>query len=84
MTPEFRSRLKELEAAVLCAVRKWWRPLTCVWMSLTMLVHGVVLPFWHFLTSGELATDLVALSTLVTAITAAFAVREWGKARGND
>lgn len=84
MFAELLKRIRALEGVVLCAIRKWWRPITCVWLSLTMLVHGVVLPFWRFIQTGEMSTDLMALSALVTAVTAAFAVREWGKAQGND
>lgn len=84
MFAELLKRLKALEASALAAIRKWWRPATCLWLSLTMLVHGVVLPLWRFFRTGELSTDLLALSALVTSITAAFAVREWGKAHGND
>jgi hypothetical protein len=73
-----------LEEKLLPKVRVWWRPLTCIWMSLTMLAHGVVLPVWHYASTGRLDTDLVALTALVSAITAALGVREWGKAKGND
>jgi hypothetical protein len=65
-------------------VRIWWRPVTCVWLSGTMLTHGVLLPIWQFIKTGELATDLLALSALVTSVTAAFAVREWGKMKGTS
>lgn len=61
----------------LCFIRKWWRPLTCVWISASVLVNGVWLP----LKSGTPA-DMVALAGLITAVTAAFAVREWGKIKG--
>ena len=41
-----------------------------------MAVHGVILPL-----TGQM-TDLTGLSLLVTATAGAFAVREWGKAKG--
>lgn len=28
----------------LCAVRKWWRPIVCISMGLSLLVNGVALP----------------------------------------
>ena len=60
-------------------IQEWWRPVTCIWLSGTMFVHGIFLPLARFFTNGEINTDLLALSALVTSITAAFAVREWGK-----
>lgn len=64
------------EKVALCIIRKWWRPITCIWIAGTMAVHGVILP----LTGKD--TDLTGLSLLVTAVAAAFAVREWGKVKG--
>lgn len=61
----------------LCFIRKAWRPLTCVWISGCVFVNGVYLPY----VKGEPA-DMVALAGLITAVTAAFAVREWGKMKG--
>lgn len=77
-----RRFFRKCELHALERIRRWWRPVTCVWLSLTVLVNGVVLPVWHFLRSGELSTDLVALSALISAVVAAFAVREWGKVKG--
>lgn len=74
----FKTRLLAAEKVALCVIRKWWRPVTCVWIAGTMAVHGVILP----LTGKD--TDLTGLSLLVTAIAGAFAVREWGKAKGNE
>jgi hypothetical protein len=70
------------EDTILERIRKWWRPLTCVWLCGTMAVHGVILPLAQFIRTGELATELMGLSALVTSIAAAFAVREWGKVHG--
>lgn len=64
------------EKKALAAIRRWWRPLTCLWIAGTMAVHGVVLPMM-----GK-DTDLTGLSLLVTATAGAFAVREWGKIKG--
>lgn len=75
-------RLLRLQEVCLCLIRKWWRPATCVWIALTMAMHGFVLPLARFLRTGEADTDLMGLSALVTATAGAFAVREWGKIRG--
>ena len=49
-----------------------------------MLVHGVIIPIYNMLGEASESTDLTGLSLLVTAIAGAFAVREWGKAKGNE
>lgn len=72
----FKDRILAAEKVALCVIRKWWRPLTCVWIAGTMAVHGVVLPLMGTV------TDLTGLSLLVTATAGAFAVREWGKIKG--
>lgn len=59
-------------------ITKMWRPLTCVWISASVFVSGVYIPF----IKNEPA-DMVALAALVTAVTTAFAVREWGKMKGS-
>lgn len=61
----------------LCLIRKWWRPITCVGIAGSVLVHGVILPLMT-----KQSTDLTGFSALVAAATAAFAVREWGKSKG--
>lgn len=77
------AKLNRAMDIALCAIRKWWRPLTCLWIAGTMAVHGVILPVLVFARSGQLATDLTGLSLLVTATAGAFAVREWGKIKGS-
>lgn len=71
-----KERVLAAEKIFLCFARKWWRPVTCLWIAGTMAVHGVILPL-----SGK-DTDLAGLSLLVTAVAGAFAVREWGKIKG--
>ncbi len=71
-----KDRILAAEKVALCIIRKWWRPVTCIWIAGTMAVHGVILPL-----TGT-ATDLTGLSLLVTATAGAFAVREWGKVKG--
>jgi hypothetical protein len=63
-------------------VRKWWRPVTAIWICLTMAVNGVFLPLARWWSTSETDTDLMGLSALVTATAGAFAVREWGKIKG--
>lgn len=58
-------------------ITKMWRPITCLWISASVFVNGVYIP----LMKSEPA-DMVALAALITAVTAAFAVREWGKIKG--
>lgn len=79
-----KERLLAAEKVVLCVARKWWRPVTCVWIAATMAVHGVVVPLYMLLKHGQAPTDLAALAALVGSISAAFAVREWGKAKGTN
>lgn len=62
---------------LLCAIRKWWRPFTCLGMAMSIYVHGVYLPM-----ETKTPADLLGLTGLVTAVVAAFAVREWGKSKG--
>lgn len=81
---DWKTRALAFEAVALCVIRKWWRPVTCLWMSGTMAVHGVIVPVVQLFRGEEINTDLTALSALVAAVTAAFAVREWGKIKGNE
>lgn len=74
---EFFQKINKLLDIPLCFVRKWWRPLSCVWISASVFVNGVYLPL-HL----NQPADMVALAGLITAVTAAFAVREWGKIKG--
>lgn len=78
-----KTRLLAAEKVALCVVRKWWRPLSCLWIAATIAVHGVILPLVMFFRHGQMPTDLTGLSLLVSATAGAFAVREWGKAKGN-
>jgi hypothetical protein len=61
----------------LCLIRKWWRPITCVGIAGSVMVHGVILPLMI-----KQPSDLTGLAALITAAAAAFAVREWGKIKG--
>lgn len=67
---------RSIERETLRIIRRWWRPVSCVWIAGTIAVHGVILPLM-----GK-ETDLTGLSLLVTATAGAFAVREFGKIKG--
>lgn len=71
-----------LEQGALRAIRRWWRPVTCIWIAGTMAVHGVILPAVMFFRHGQMPTDLTGLSLLVTAVAGAFAVRTYEKVKG--
>ena len=60
-----------------CLIRKWWRPLTTVAMAGSVWVNGIFLPL-----TTKTPADMTALSLLVTAVVAAFAVRSYEKAKG--
>lgn len=62
---------------VLCFVRKWWRPVTCIGIAGGAVVNLMIIPIvnWE-------VPDMTAAAAYVTAATAAFAVREWGKVNG--
>ena len=77
----FWERFKNTDDFILKHIRKWWRPITCIFIAGTMLVHGIIIPLVNLSNGGSL-TDLTGLSLLVTAIAGAFAVREWGKIKG--
>lgn len=47
-------------------------------------MHGVVAPLYMLIVKGEAPHDMTGLSLLVTAVAAAFAVREWGKIKGTS
>lgn len=68
---------KKASDVALSVVREWWRPISCIGIAGSLLVNGIYIP----IITGQ-AVDLLSLSALVTAVTAAFAVREWGKLKG--
>lgn len=71
-----KATFRLIERETLRIIRRWWRPISCVWIAGTIAVHGVILPLM-----GK-ETDLTGLSFLVTATAGAFAVREFGKIKG--
>lgn len=78
-----KQRIVRAVDAVICFIRKVWRPATCVGIAGAMAVHGVIVPLYRLIKHDEMpSTDLTGLSLLVTACAGAFAVREWGKFKG--
>jgi hypothetical protein len=62
----------------LCLVRKWWRPITCIGIAGGAVVNLIIIP----LRKGD-SPSLAEAAAFVTACSAAFAVREWGKIKGS-
>lgn len=73
----FRDAFLRCQEAALCLVRKWWRPVTCIGIAGGALVNLIVIP----LVKRE-SPNLAEAAAFITACAGAFAVREWGKARG--
>lgn len=69
---------------ILERLRKWWRPLTCVTIGLTVFIHGILAPVFLLFFRNQYFSDMTGLAALITAVSAVFAVREWGKTKGND
>lgn len=72
-----RAKILRAQETALCFVRKWWRPATCIGIAGGALVNLVVIPI-----ATWTVPDMTASAAYVTAATAAFAVREWGKHKG--
>ena len=72
-----KSAILRSQDVVLCFVRKWWRPVTCIGIAGGAVVNLMIIPIvnWE-------VPDMTAAAAYVTAATAAFAVREWGKVNG--
>lgn len=71
--------LTRLESTTRAVVNRWWRPAACVGIVGSLFVNGVFLPLLT-LTIPPLA----GLAALVSAVAAAFAVREVGKRWGTS
>lgn len=72
-----KAHLLAVQDVALCAVRKWWRPATCVGLAASVWVNLVIIP-WR---NGK-PIEFTPAAAFVGAITAAFAIREVGKAWG--
>ena len=73
-----KQRVLRIQEMLLCLVRKWWRPLSCLGFVAAIWVNMVAVP-WR--TGKPIEFDKGSL--FVTAVVAAFAVREWGKVKGS-
>lgn len=69
--------LARCQTTALTLVRTWWRPVTCIGIAGGAVVNLIVIP----LIKREVP-NMAEAAAFVTAATAAFAVREWGKSRG--
>jgi hypothetical protein len=72
-----KARLLRLQDIALCFVRKWWRPVSCIGLAASVWVNLVLIPWWK---TEPVQFDKAGL--FVSAIVAAFAVREIGKIKG--
>jgi hypothetical protein len=70
-------QIQRVQEVALCLVRKWWRPITCIGIAGGAIVNLIIVP----LKQSE-PIDLAQAAAFVTACAGAFAVREWGKAKG--
>ena len=66
-----------VQDVLLCVVRKWWRPVTCIGIAGGAVVNLVIVPL-----SQKQPIDLGQAAAFVTACAATFAVREVGKKWG--
>jgi len=71
-------RVLRAQETALCFVRKWWRPAACVGLASSVWVNLVVIPW-----KKGVPIEFASASVYVTSIVAAFAVREFGKWKGN-
>lgn len=77
---KLRDRILAAQETALCIVRTWWRPVICAELAMSVGVNLVYLP----LKTGK-GIEFAPAAAFVTAIVAAFAVREVGKIMGaND
>lgn len=74
---KLRDRILAVQDTALCLVRTWWRPLICAEFVGVVGVNMIYLP----LKTGKLI-EFAPAAAFVTAIVAAFAVREVGKIMG--
>lgn len=78
-----KAALIRAQDIALCAVSKWWRPVTCIGIAGGAIVNLVVIPLVNWA-----VPDMTAAAAYVAAATAAFGVRAWekraGVARGHE
>lgn len=76
---KLRARILKAQHTALCIVRTWWRPLICAEFVAAVGVNMIYLP----LKAGKVI-EFAPAAAFVTAIVAAFAVREVGKIMGAE
>jgi hypothetical protein len=76
---KLKNRLLAAQEVLLCAVRKWWRPLMLVGVAVATWVNLVLIPLvkWEVPNLTEAAAWIAACGALQW-------VREWGKVKGTD
>lgn len=74
-----RPMIAKLESGLRALVNRWWRPAACVGIVGSLFVNGVFLPLVTLT-----IPPLPGLAALVSAVAAAFAVREVGKRWGTS
>lgn len=72
-----RQRFLWWQRALLCLIRKWWRPFSLVGVGVGTWVNLVIIPLatWQLPNLAEAAAWITALGALSW-------VREWGKVKG--
>jgi hypothetical protein len=74
-----KQRFLRAQEMLLCLCRKWWRPLTCLGLLASVWTNLVILP-WR---AGK-PIEFAPAAAFVSAVVAAFAVREIGKIKGSS
>lgn len=72
-----KSAILAAQAAALCAVRKWWRPLVQLGIGGSLIVNGVAVPLMT-----RSYPDLAGLAACIVAAAPFAAIRAWEKAKG--
>lgn len=72
-----RDKILGIQDILLCAARKWWRPLFAFTAVAILFVNGLLIP----LVTWTVA-DLTGLSLLVTAVAAIYIARSYEITRG--
>lgn len=74
-----KARILAIQDVLLCFVRKWWRPATCIGIAGGTIINLCVIP----LLKREVP-NLAEGAAWITSCAAAFAVREVGKKWGTS
>lgn len=60
-------------------IRVWWRPVSCIGIAVGVCINAVYLPI-----ATQTPLEPMGFAAIITACSTAFAVREWGKIKGNE